>query len=79
MRITIENTSKVIDVRAGAERTAVPARIWEGETASGVPVAAFITRIVCLDNDRSAEFDAELQEVRAPRPDLEAIPARLVL
>jgi len=77
MKITIENTTKIVDLNG------VPARIWEGTTESGIPVHCFITRIaVPKDADEStlACFARELEEQRAPSAMIDAsYPARLVL
>jgi hypothetical protein len=75
MKITIENTANF------AELDGVPARIWEGETDTGIPVIAFVTRISPQTNDAAAleRFAAELTEVRPPSAAVEAIPLRLIL
>lgn len=39
MTITIKSTTKMVELNG------VPARIWEGETESGIPVHCYITRI----------------------------------
>jgi hypothetical protein len=73
MKITIESTSKTVTLNG------VPARIWEGQTESGVKIHAFITRVaVPLDEDHS-QFERELQEHRTPSPEVQAIPLRLIL
>ena len=80
MKITLENTDKVVTFMvAGAE---VPARIWQGETETGIPVQAYITRIapeISPSDSRIQQFAAELQETAAPRPTVTAIPLRLIL
>ena len=73
MRITIESTTKVVTLNG------VPARIWEGRTESGVPVHAYVTRIAVERTEDTAEFERDLQEHRAPSPEVEAIPLRLLL
>ena len=56
MKITIENTDKIVTLNG------VPARIWEGETDSGIRVHCFIPRIaVRRDEARIEEFEQELQ------------------
>jgi len=75
--VTLEATSKI--VRLVVEGREVPARIWEGHTASGIPCHAYITRIAVGDDQDSAEFDHELLETRRPSPEIEAIPTRLIL
>ncbi|MGH8596004.1 MAG: hypothetical protein ACREXT_05035 [Gammaproteobacteria bacterium] len=84
MKITIENTTKIVMLKiASAE---VPARVWQGETEDGVPVQCFITRIApeIPESDphideRTAAFERELKRCATPRPSVEAIPLRLIL
>ncbi len=73
MKVTLESTTKVVELNG------VPARIWEGETESGIKVHAYITRIALHQEDDQPQFAAELSECRAPSPVVEAIPPRLVL
>lgn len=74
MKITVESTTKTVELNG------VPARVWEGETASGIPVHCFITRIAVAREADCSEFERELQEHRPPvNPDVAAIPLRLIL
>jgi hypothetical protein len=73
MRIIIESTTKMVTLNG------VPARIWEGKTDSGIPCHAYITRIAVDRGEDSREFDAELQEHRAPSADIEDIPTCLII
>ena len=73
MKIILENTSKVVDLNG------VAARIWEGETDSGIPVHAFITRVGVLKQHDQTQFEKELSETRAPSKEVEAYPLRMVL
>lgn len=58
----------------------VPARIWEGETASGIRVHAFITRVaIRQEADDAAEFERELQTHRPLSPEVPAYSLRLIL
>ena len=51
MKITVENTSKIVTLNG------VPARIWEGFTESGIECHCYITRIaIDKDEPRSEEF-----------------------
>ncbi len=77
MRITLENTTKVVELVIDGQR--VPARVWEGETASGIKIHAYITRIAVSNLDDASEFEMVLQSCRAPSPEVEAIPLRLIL
>lgn len=75
MKITIENTSKIVNLDG------VPARVWEGKTDSGIPVICFITRIAVPEGEDvdHSEFRRELSEQRAPSAAVEAIPLRLII
>lgn len=73
MRITIESTTKVVEVNG------VRARIWEGETKSGIPLHVYITRVAIEEGENQEEFERELQTHRAPSPAVQAIALRLVL
>lgn len=74
MKITIESTSKVVQLNG------VPARIWEGQTDTGIKVHCYITRIsIDKDEPDASQFEKELQEHRAPSAELEAIPLRMIL
>jgi hypothetical protein len=75
MKITLTSTNKIVEL------SGVPARIWEGETESGIKVHAYITRIAVDKNDpRLEEFEQELQQHEAPKSaDILSIPLRLIL
>lgn len=73
MKIEIESTTKIVQVNG------VPARIWAGKTESGIPVHCYVTRIAVAKDTDASEFEAELQEHRAPTPEIEAIPLRMIL
>lgn len=78
MKIHIESTTKTVVLETSDGK--VPARIWEGETESGIHVHCYITRIACdLDAD-AAQFQRELIEQRPPSAKIvREIPLRLVL
>lgn len=74
MKINIESTSKIVHLNG------VPARVWEGQSESGIKLHCFITRVaIDKDEPRSAEFEKELSEQKAPSPEIEAIPLRMIL
>jgi hypothetical protein len=73
MTITISSTTKVVKVNG------VDARVWEGETAAGVKIHCFITRIGVAQGQDTTQFETELEEQRAPSPEVEAIPLRMIL
>lgn len=80
MQLTLEPTDKIVTLVVND--TEVPARIWQGQTSKGVPVHCYITR-VAVDKNRPAselaEFERDLHETAAMRPDVDAIPMRLIL
>ena len=78
MKVTLTSTSKIVKLEV--DGTLIPARIWEGETDSGVPCHAFITRIACENNDESAkQFNDELQEHEPPSVLVQAYDLRMIL
>ena len=80
MKITIENTDKLVMFAVNGNE--VPARVWQGETSTGIPVQVFITRIapeIPRVDPRNEEFARELKECAAPRLTIEAIPLRMIL
>ena len=84
MKITIESTSKIVEIDNG--RALIPARVWQGETESGIPVQCFVTRILPEIPESNpaidallAEFERELQRCVQPRVSVAAIPLRLII
>ena len=73
MKVTLENTTKLVTVNG------VPARIWEGQTESGIAVHCYITRIAVREDEDTSAFDEELKQCRAPSEAVEALPLRLIL
>lgn len=77
MKVQLESTTKVVTFEI--DGALVPARVWEGETESGIPVHAYITRIAVPDTEDQSEFELELTQHRAPSPAIDALPPRSVL
>ena len=84
MKVTLESTTKVVTLLH--EDKEVPARVWQGETEGGIPVQAFITRIApeVPESDpqieeKTAEFQRDLNRQADPRPSVEAIPLCFVI
>jgi hypothetical protein len=81
MKITIEATEKTVQVR-NEHGGWVPARIWEGETETGVPVHCYVTRIAVPEGRAPADyeqFERELRVQRKPSPQIDTLPLRMVL
>jgi hypothetical protein len=84
MKVTLESTTKMVELVAEEGAPPIPARVWEGKTERGIPVVAFITRIAPDVEDPPAavteQFQAELTEQRAPQAAISrVIPLRLIL
>jgi hypothetical protein len=78
MKVMLESTDKIVDLATSTG--AVPARIWEGHTESGIAVHAFITRVAVHKDLDNAPFERELQETRPLSKALQGVyDARLVL
>jgi len=95
MRATIESTEQIVELASsgplgalaeGMRKTAglaqAQARVWVGTTETGVPVQMLVVR-VAVRTDQPAEvfaqFERELEEKPAARPDVPAFPLRMIL
>ena len=74
MKITIENTSEMIEVSGDHVR----ARVWEGETESGIRVQCLVIRLAVPEDEDQEEFARELREVAEPSGE-RAFPMRMLL
>jgi hypothetical protein len=80
MKITLENTTKIVKLVTEGGSGEVPARIWEGTTDSGIPVHCFVTRIAVAKDADAAQFERELLAQRPPSPAVAAAyPLRMIL
>lgn len=77
VKITLTSTTKLITLLVNG--VDVPARIWQGETESGIEVHAYVTRIAVHKDLDYSQFERELVSCAEPTPDTEAIPLRLIL
>jgi hypothetical protein len=80
MKITIESTSRIVEIKQ-ADGAWVPARVWEGQTSSGIPVVCCVTRVAVRNGQPTEQFEAELRECRPPSEDSvqPAIPLRMII
>lgn len=72
----IESTSKIVTLNG------VPARIWEGTSERGIKMHCYITRVAISTDEptiRTLEFEDELLATKPPSPEVDLIPARLIL
>ena len=74
MKITIESTTKITHLNG------MPARVWEGQTESGIKIHCYITRVaIDKDEPRAEEFEKELKEQKVPSTEIKAIPLRMII
>ena len=77
MQITLHSTDRIVTIlKGGAE---IPARIWEGQTESGIKVQVLVTRITAHADQDLSQFEAELTETHAPSAEVQAFPLRMIL
>jgi hypothetical protein len=80
MKVTLESTSKIVDLIVGPLGCTTKARIWEGHTDSGIEVHAFVTRIAVDKDPDTSQFERELLEQRPPSVRIaDVYPARMFL
>jgi hypothetical protein len=77
LKITIESTTRKAMIHKGIEQ--IEARVWEGETESGVKVVCLIPSIACPEHADRKEFDAELAAHEPPTALSDAFPLRMIL
>lgn len=77
MKATLESTNKMVSLAVNGVH--VDARIWEGHTEAGVPFHAYIIRVAVKENLNQSEFQAALQDSRAPSAEIAAIPLRMII
>jgi hypothetical protein len=73
MKITIESTTKLVEING------LPARVWEGQTESGVALTCFINLIEVRDDQDLSQFNRELTEQRAPSAAVKSLPLKMIL
>jgi hypothetical protein len=81
MKMTIESTTKVVSItqRTSSAPEGIQCRVWEGVTERGVKVQCLIPSIAVALGEDQTQFEAELQEQRAPSAEVSAFPRRMVL
>lgn len=72
MKIELQSTSQIVWLDG------VQCRVWEGTTAGGVAIVAFIPRVACKREADNTVLERELVEQPEPRP-LVMWPPRMVL
>ena len=78
MKITLESTTKIVTINTEGPKD-VQCRVWEGKTDSGIEVQCLIVRVAALKTDDLSQFEKELTECKAPSPDVQAFPLRMII
>ena len=74
MTITLESTTRLVEING------MPARVWEGQTDTGIPITALLTRIAVQESEDQQQFERELVSCRPPsNVAIEAFPLRMLL
>ena len=73
MKICIESTTKIVKLNG------IDCRVWEGHTERGIPIHCFIPRIAVHKDEDASQFEAELEQQRAPSEAVAAYPLRMIL
>lgn len=73
MKVTLESTSTIATLNT--PDGSVPVRLWEGTTESGIPVHAFVARVLPNALDDEPRINAEVANHREPSPAVVAIMA----
>ena len=81
MKITIESTDRIVEVREGTHTGLVHGRVWQGKTESGIPVAVVITSLAVEAERDQSQFQAEFHEqhVKPEKYALDAFPLRFII
>jgi hypothetical protein len=82
LKITVESTSKIVTLKTSKLSDGIECRVWEGKTDSGVEIHCFIPRVAVKEGQPASvysQFETELQEMRKPSFEVEAIPLRMIL
>lgn len=78
MQIEIESTEMIVTLVSGTAR--IPARVWTGHTATGIPVNVLVARIGVEKSGNLEQFDRELKECVPPTAEaVQAFPLRMVI
>lgn len=90
MNIKISNTDKIVLLKRGNKcksgkcntvniNDGIPARIWEGETDTGIKVICFVTRIAVSAHEDTEQFNKELKECKEQSDAARSIPLRIII
>lgn len=79
MTVTVHSTARIILITDEQGNPLTEARVWEGETASGIKIQMLVPRIAAHKDEDLSQFEQELQEQQPPTAYVQAWPLRMVL
>jgi hypothetical protein len=79
MKIIIESTAEIVEIQADDYTAPIRARVWEGQTDSGIKVSCLIPRIAAHKDQDLSQFEKELQEQSAPSAWPRVFPLRMII
>jgi len=82
MKVTIESTDKIVNLRFPGDTDGMQCRVWEGETECGVKIHCFIPWVWVAEGQHAdvyRQFEKELAEKRPASREVEAIPFRMLI
>jgi hypothetical protein len=80
MKITLESTDRLVEVRQDGAAQPIQARVWQGTTEGGIPIVCLVARIAVPAGHDQSQFQRELQEHAAPNRDaVDAFPLRMLI
>lgn len=79
MKLEIWSTEQIVELVSYDSDQVRPARVWVGETESGIPVQVLVVHVAVAARERQEEFLAALQLKHAPEPAEQAFPPRMLL
>jgi hypothetical protein len=79
MKIILESTSKIVQFSTQRGQRPYEARVWRGHTESGIEIQVLIPRIAVVETENQSQFEEELKECKAPMPEPQAFPMRMLI
>lgn len=80
MKITLESTTKIVEVKPHFDAEPMMCRVWEGLSEAGIRVVVLVARVAVAGGQDTTQFEAELLETRPPSADAQAaFPLRMIL
>ena len=79
IELHLRPTSKLVTLSESGASKGVVGRIWQGQTANGIPVHAYIARVAVSEgrpDHEYVEFEEALEESELMRPEIKELPLK---